>query len=124
MSESCYTVALPIYQLSMRVITSITTANPAVVTTSIPHQYITGAIVRFYITPNHGMPQLNQQTGEITLISPTTFSVAIDTSNYAPFVIPSLAKYTCSQVVPIGENNSILTAATRNVLPYGTSYTP
>ena len=121
MAESCYSVAKPIYQLAMRIIASITTTYPAVVTTTIPHQYITGAIVRFYITPYHGMPQINQQFGEIVVLSPTTFSVDIDATHYEPFVIPILAKYTCSQVVPIGENNSIPTAATRNVLPYSAS---
>jgi hypothetical protein len=59
--------------------------------------------------------------GEIVVISPTTFSVNIDTTSYTPFVIPSLAHYTCSQVIPIGEDNTLLTAATKNVLPYGAS---
>lgn len=118
MSEVCYSYPMPTYQLAMRIITAITNANPAVVTTSINHQYITGAIVRFNITLYHGMSQLNQQTGEIVVLSPTTFAVNIDTTLYDPFVIPTLAHYTCSQVIPIGENNAILTAATRNVLPY------
>jgi len=122
MSESCYTVARPVFQLAMRVITSITNAPRAMVTTSIPHQYITGALVRFNITPYHGMYQINQQVGEVVVLTDTTFEVNINTTSYNPFVIPNLGtKYTCSQVIPIGENNSILTAATRNVLPYSAS---
>lgn len=121
MSEVCYSNPRPVYQLAMRVISSITNADPAVVTTTIDHQYITGAIVRFNITPYHGMSQLNQQTGEIVVLSDTTFAVSINTTTYDPFFIPTMAHYTCSQVIPIGENNAILTAATRNVLPYGAS---
>jgi hypothetical protein len=110
-----------VFQLAMRVISSITNAPQAVVTTTIPHQYITGALVRFNITAYHGMPQLNQQVGEVTVLTDTTFSVNIDTTSYQPFSLPTMSKYTCSQVIPIGEDNSILTAATRNVLPYSAS---
>jgi len=118
MAEVCYSYPRPVFQPAMRVISSITNSFPAVVTTSIPHQYITGTIIRFNITPHHGMQQINQQTATIFVVSATTFSVPIDTTSYDPFVIPSSAHYTCSQVVAIGEDNGILTAAVQNVLPY------
>ena len=121
MSEVCYSYPRPVFQPAMRVISAITNAFPAVVTTSIPHQYITGTIIRLNITPYHGMQQANQLFGPITVLSSTTFAIAIDTTTFDPFFIPSRAKYTCSQCIAIGENNDILTAAEQNVLPYNAS---
>lgn len=118
MAEVCYSNPRPAFQPAMRVISAITNAFPAVVTTTIDHQYITGTIVRLNITIGHGMPQANQQFGTIVVLSATTFSISIDTTYYDPFVVPVLVKYTCSQCIPIGEDNDILTAAEQNVLPY------
>lgn len=114
----------PVYKPAMRVITAITKANPAVVTTSFDHGYITGTIVRIDIPPTEvgatavGMPQINQLFGPITVLSPSTFSIPIDTTNFDAFVGPSLTYTQYAQAVPIGEANDILTAAVQNVLPY------
>jgi hypothetical protein len=105
----------------MRIVSAITNSFPAVVTTTIDHQYITGTIVRLVITKGHGMPQANQQFGSILVLTPTTFAIDIDTTYYDAFVVPDLVKYTCSQCVAIGEDNDILTAAEQNVLPYAAS---
>jgi hypothetical protein len=112
----------PVFQPSMRIITAITNSNPAVVTTSFAHQYITGTIVRLDIPPADGMQQANQFFGPILVLSPTTFSVPLDATSFTPFAIPiSPPSYvnTCAQAVPIGEVSAILTAAVQNVLPYG-----
>lgn len=132
MSESCFTYPFPIFQRAMRVITSITRANPCVITTSVDHQYQNGLIVRVNITPAHGMFQINQQTGIVTKLTANTFSLNIDTTNYDPFVIPSLINYTCSQITPVGEITNFIDAngftdtytvqATQNVLPYPLQY--
>jgi len=116
----------------MRIITAITNANPCVITTSLPHQYENGLIVRVNITPKHGMFQINQQTGIVTKLSDTTFSLNIDSSAYDPFTIPSLLNYTCSQITPVGEITVFTDAsgfvdtytrqATQNVLPYPLLY--
>lgn len=115
----------PIYQPAMRVIAAITTAFPAVVTTSIDHLYITGTIVRIDIPKQLtgqqqlGMPQINQRFGLITVTGATTFEIDIDSRLFDPFVIPSPLPqgYVGAQAVPIGEDNAILTAAVQNVLP-------
>lgn len=107
----------PVFQPAMRIITAITNANPAVITTSFDNSYITGTIVRFDIPPGFGMGQLNQQTATITVLTPTTFSVPIDTTNYDTFAVPA-SNEQYAQAVPIGEDNNILTAAVQNVLPY------
>lgn len=125
MAFSCYTYPNPIFQPAVRTITAITNSNPATVTTSIPHLYKTGTIVRIDImppignNPGVGMPQINQQFAPIVVTGSTTFTIAIDTTNYQPYAIPSPVPsgYTCSQTVPIGEVNEILTAAVQNTLP-------
>lgn len=111
----------PVYQPSMRLITAITNANPAQVTTSFAHQYKTGTIVRLYIPPADGMQQANQLTADIIVNSPTTFFINIDTTSFDTFSIPVLTDPhidTAAQVVPIGELSATLQAAVQNVLPY------
>jgi hypothetical protein len=115
-----YSTPFPVYQPAMRVIDSITKSDPVTITTTINHQYISGLIVRIDIPYALGMQQLNQQTGTINVTGPTTFTMPIDTTNYDSFVLPNAFPpgYQDAQVVPIGEINSILYGATRNVLPY------
>jgi hypothetical protein len=76
----------PIFQRAMRVISTITQANPAVITTTTDHQYITGMIVRLNIPLGFGMQQVNQQYGEIIVTGDTTFSIDIDTREMDPFL--------------------------------------
>lgn len=119
MANSCYSSSFPVFQPAMRIISSITNGFPAIVTTTINHQYQSGLIVRLILPVGHGMPQANQQQGSIIVTGLTTFEMFIDTTLFDPFVIPSGSpKYTCAQVVPVGEDNDILTEATQNVLPY------
>ena len=115
----CYAIPNPIFQPAMRLITAITQANPAQVTTSFAHQYITGLQVRLDIPIACGMQQADQFVGPITVNSPTTFLFALDTTTFAPFAIPlapSPHVNTCAQCVPVGEVNSQLTGATVNIL--------
>jgi hypothetical protein len=117
--DRCYAIQSPVYGPAMRIITAITNANPAVVTTSFPHNYVTGTIVRLDIPPLDGMQQANQSTGVIVVLSPTTFAMSIDTTFYDVFAIPMAPAPTdqiCAQVVPIGEDNGQLTAAVQNLL--------
>lgn len=121
MGNPYYANPFPIYQPAMRIVENITNSNPASVTTTFAHQYITGTIVRIDTIPVFGMEQINQQVGTISVTGSTTFNIDIDTTHYDTFLSfgswPSRAM-TFPQVVPIGEVNSILTAATTNVLPY------
>lgn len=119
-------IPFPTYQPSMRIITAITNANPAQVTTSFAHQYVTGTIVRLDIPLGFGMTQANQLFGPIAVTSPTTFSIAIDTTMFDTFVVPSSTLLPSgittplqqAQAVPFGELNGQLNAALNNVLPY------
>lgn len=114
-----FPLAKPIYQPAVRVISGITNANPAVVTTTQNHLYLSGTIVRIDI-PNLafgetavGMQQINQQFGPITVLTDMTFSIPIDTTNYSIFSAPGPQS---PQSVPIGEITEMLTAAVVNTL--------
>jgi len=108
----------PVFQPAMRIISGITNANPALVTTTFDHDYITGEILRLNIPAGYGMEQANQLYAPIIVTSPTTFTIAIDTILFDTFIIPSTfpddRQY--AQVTPIGEINELLAAATTNVL--------
>jgi len=109
----------PIYMPALRDIASITQAFPALVTTTFDHGYITGNIVRLYIPKNFGMQQANKLKGSIAVQSPTSFTIAIDTTHMDAFVIPPLQpgfNYTPAQCVPIGEDTDTLKSAFVNVL--------
>lgn len=116
----CFAYPKPVFGPAMRLIASITQANPAVVTTTFAHGYVTGTIVRLDIPISCGMQQANQMTGAIVVTSPTTFAINIDTSSFDAFTIPTgLPPWVniCPQVVPIGEVNETLKAALQNILP-------
>jgi len=128
--STCYANPNPPFQPAMRIIAAITNSNPATVTTTFAHQYISGTIVRLDIPPADGMQQLSgsipgsstkrSTTFAITVTSPTTFTIPVDTTNFDAFSIPGMPNPpyadTCAMVVPVGEITPILTAATVNVL--------
>lgn len=111
-------IAQPTFQPAMRIITNITNANPAVVTTSFNHQYKNGTIIRLDVPNGYGMVQANQLYGPIVVLSPTTFSIAIDTRFFDSYTTPSTAPLNeqYPQSVPIGEIDTTLAAATLNIL--------
>ena len=116
-----FAIEFPTYLPAMRIITSITQANPAVITTSFAHNYVTGEIVRISVPYTHGdypwgMEQIDDQEGTITVLNDTQFSIDIDSTDFDAFVTPGGAPPQRPYVVPIGELNSQLNAATRNVL--------
>jgi len=108
-----------VFAPGMFVISSITNANPAVVTTTANHDYVDGAIVRFDIQPACGMDQIDGMTSSILVTGATTFTTLIDTTLFAPFTIPvapDVHTNICSLVVCMAENNDTLKNAVRNVL--------
>lgn len=112
----------PTFQQAYRLITAITNDVNAAVTTSFAHQYGTGLIVRLIVPRQYGMVQANNLSGTITVTSPTTFTITIDTRAFDPFVYPGptppVGTTTPAQVIPFGEINSILDQAYHNALPY------
>ena len=107
----------PRYQPAMRLISSITQANPVVIETSFAHDYVTGLIIRINVPAYYGMRQIDKHVGKITVLSPTTFSMDLDTSKYDPFAVPASPPYynqtaTC---VPVGNVLNVYDVAVRNV---------
>ena len=109
----------PMFLPAMRVITVITKAKKAVVTTSFAHNYIDGLIIRLFIPEGFGMWQANQLFSPITVLSPTTFQMTIDTTNFDTFAISTTFPFDqqSAQCTPIAELTSQLTGAFKNVLP-------
>jgi len=114
---NCYALEDPQIQPAMRLISSITKAETAVITTTFDHGFVTGTIVRFYIPSYYGMVQLNGRQETITVTGTDTFTVPVNTTKFRTFAAPVAAWWhaRCAMVVPIGEVSSILTAAVRDV---------
>jgi hypothetical protein len=83
-----------------RLISAVTNAEQAVVTTSADHGYVTDDWVRLVVPLSHGM-EIDYEQSRITVLSTTQFRTDIDTSFRLPFVVPA-APFTPAQVVPIG----------------------
>lgn len=84
-----------------QIIQSITNAYPAVVTTTAPHGYHDGLYVRLVYPIADGMQQIQGQVFLITILSPTTFSIPVDTRNFDSFALNSAEQ--SPQVIPVGE---------------------
>ncbi len=102
---------------ALRFIASITNANPALVTTTIPHLYQTGIIARLYIPEDFGMYQANQLFGAITVLNDTQFTIAIDTQTFDVFNNPGTNLARAAMVIPIGEITSWFYSPFTNTLP-------
>lgn len=83
-----------------RLISDVSTARNAVVTTSANHGYYDGMTVRISVPKVYGMV-LYEQT-QITVTGDTTFVTQIDTTNVDAFVVPVLAvAFTPAQTTPV-----------------------
>jgi hypothetical protein len=120
----------PTFQPAMRLIANITNADPAVVTTTFDHNYVSGAYVRLYVPVACGMLQADKMIGQISVTGPTTFSIDIDTTAFDLFIAPPVQPpppppiiplpfphaNTCALVVPVGEASDRLDSSVGNVL--------
>jgi hypothetical protein len=109
----------PSFMPAVRDITAITQSYPLQVTTSFPHGYLSGLIVRILIPNYFGMTILNKIKGSIVVTGSTTFTMAIDSTHFDPFIVPSSQpgnNYTPAQVTPVGEDSDQLTQSFVNIL--------
>lgn len=90
------------YVPNRQTIAAITRANPGVVTTTQNHGYLTGIFVRLVLPANFGMQQVNEQIYKITVLSPMTFAINQDTSNFDAFVVSTTIQV--PQVIPVGSD--------------------
>ncbi len=90
------------------VISSITQGFPCIITTSTPHGYSSGFNVRvsfpFPYYNSFGMYQINGLSGLITVLSPTSFSMPINTTDFNPFVIGTTLQ--SPLIIPSGQQSN------------------
>lgn len=91
--------------LLVKTISSITNADPMVVTTSDNHNYVLGMMVTFLIPAQFGMVQLNNIIGQVINVTPNTLTINLNSTNFSVFSYPSPlpSAYTPPSVIP---NNS------------------
>jgi hypothetical protein len=109
--------ALPEFEPRACLITSISLANPMVVTLTETHNFHVGSIVRFKIPTAFGMPQLNDQYVEITAVGAQTLTFGgFDSTGFTAFAYPAAAgvPFTFPQVVPAAEDSSTLVDSIAN----------
>jgi hypothetical protein len=113
----------PYYYPPMQIISSITRGNPTIITTVNDHGYLSSLVVRIVIpsasratpfqTPQAslGMPQIDGKIGQITVLSPNSFSFPINSLNFLPYTVPAMIDDDnwVGQVIPIAQNALALT---------------
>lgn len=82
------------FQPVSTLISNVTNALNAVVTTSAPHGWSSGYTVQIIVPSTYGMV-VNEQTS-IIVTGPTTFTTQIDTTGVDTFVTPTFTAYTAS----------------------------
>ena len=107
-------MATPLWQPNYSIVSSITNANPGVVTTASPNGYYSGLIVQFFFGPKFGMQHLIGNIYTIVVLSPTAFSINQNTTAFDAFTIGTTLQV--PQVVPVGEVASTLKNVERNLL--------
>ena len=112
----------PTFQRARRLISAITKANPAAVTTSFDHDYATGDIVRIYISKPYGMTEANKALSKITVTGSDSFTMDdLDSTKFTTFSIPGSLDWNVAEfpsVIPVGEISANLGGATQNTLPH------
>jgi len=100
---NCYAEQNAQLQPAMRLVSAITQASNASVTTSFAHGYSDGLKVRLYVPSYYGMSQIDKKVGVVTVTGNTTFTVDIDSLSYEAFAAPVAAWYhnKCALVIPV-----------------------
>jgi hypothetical protein len=82
------------------------------------HDYVIGQLVRFIVPYPWGMRQINEQLAYvISLVSPDTFVVDLDSSQFDPFISsPVHPTPTTPQVLAVGDNNTGVISQTGRVV--------
>lgn len=84
-----------------RLISNVSQAVRAIVTTDEDHEFEDGQIVRLIVPLAYGM-NLDYVQAKIVVLNATQFETDVNTSNEAPFVNPTIPPaFTPAQVVPI-----------------------
>jgi hypothetical protein len=93
---------------SVFVISNITTSQLAIITTTLPNNYVVGQLVRFTIPFPWQMVQANEQLAYVQqIMSPTQFVTDLDTTSFTAFdSSPTQPTRTLPQVMAVGDVNT------------------
>jgi hypothetical protein len=84
-----------------RELASVTNDIEAMVTTTEPHQYVTGQVIKFFVPMGFGMYELNSLQVKLTVVDDISFTIPVDSRQFNPFVVPSFPPaYTPAQALP------------------------
>lgn len=117
---SIVNVISPLFYPRRRIVVNITRANPAQVSTAIPHGMTAGQSIRFEIPAVSGMQQLNptpfnnyQPCTVVQVIDDYNFTINVDTTNFTAFTWPTIAQQPSSFPAfnPIGEDTAAALAS-------------
>jgi hypothetical protein len=86
---------------NLQYITNITQASAAVVTFSADHNFTLWEWISFRVPPPNGMIQLNNQKALVIALTPTTVTIAVDSTNFYPFIYVQDPQVPCV-AVPAG----------------------
>ena len=106
MTTNEYLVGTPCSPLS-NLITAISQTSPMTITVADVNNYIIGQLITLTVPESYGMYQANGLTTAITNIDPTglIFTVAIDATQFDPFVIPAMFQPMPAQLTSAGARN-------------------
>jgi len=108
----------PLYYPRNRVVTNITQAVNAAVTTSVFHQMTPGQAIRLSIPKLSGMIELNSTqlnnfayATVVSVVSELVFTIDVDTTAYTAFTFPTVAQINLGsqmpEMTPFGENTAV-----------------
>lgn len=86
--------SLPGVGISSASIMAISLDNPAVVTTSGNHGYTNGDEVHIAISLATSMPEVNARRFVIEVLTPTTYKIGVDSTNYTPYTAGGTSRQT------------------------------
>jgi hypothetical protein len=101
------------------IVTNITNANPAVVTTLTDNGYASNLFIRIVLPLGniYGMPEVNGNVYKVTPITSNTFSIGIDSTNFETFHFPPYALGVATQIaqaIPVSESGYVFNEAVIN----------
>jgi len=99
------------------IIFNITNANPGVVTTFQPTNYAPNLSVRIVFPGgyNWGMNQVNGNVYKVNQLTPTTFSIDVDTTNFDTFASSTPIQFAqLAQCIPVSESGNTFNEAVKN----------
>jgi hypothetical protein len=86
---------------NLQYVTNITQASSAIVTFAGDHNFTVAEWISFRIPPPNGMIQLNNQKALILSITSMTVTIAVDTTDFYPFIYVQDHQIPCV-AVPVG----------------------